>query len=161
VSRRIESAVPELDLLRFELRINGSPVPLEKIPLELLILLVENRGQLVSREAIIERLWGKDVYLDTEQGINTAIRKIRRAFCDEPENPRFVQTVVGKGYRFVGPITVIGRENENSTPVPSTSTGLALSFRSIPGWLFPSIGVGRSEERRVGKECRSRWSPYH
>ncbi|HEX3320076.1 MAG TPA: winged helix-turn-helix domain-containing protein [Terriglobales bacterium] len=142
MSRRIESAVPELDLLRFELRINGSPVPLEKIPLELLILLVENRGQLVSREAIIERLWGKDVYLDTEQGINTAIRKIRRAFCDEPENPRFVQTVVGKGYRFVGPITVIGRENENSTPVPSTSTGLALSFRSIPGWLFPSIGVG-------------------
>jgi TolB-like protein/DNA-binding winged helix-turn-helix (wHTH) protein/Tfp pilus assembly protein PilF len=81
---------------------------LEKIPMELLILLVERRDQLVGREEIIDRLWGKDVFLDTEQGINTAIRKIRGTLGDDPNEPRFLQTIVGKGYRFVGPITVVG-----------------------------------------------------
>ena len=76
--------------------------------MELLILLVERRDQLVGREEIIARLWRKDVFLDTEQGINTAIRKIRIGLGDDPNQPRFLQTVVGKGYRFVGPITVVG-----------------------------------------------------
>ena len=62
----------------------------------------------MSREEIIEKLWGRDVFLDTEQGINTAIRKIRQALRDDPEQPRYLQTVVGKGYRFVGHITVTG-----------------------------------------------------
>src|SRR6266581_7015675 len=73
-----------------------------------LILLVERRDQLVGREEIVARLWGKDVFLDTEQGINTAIRKIRLTLGDDPNDPRFLQTIVGKGYRFVGPITVVG-----------------------------------------------------
>ena len=98
----------ELDLSRYELRRGKSMLRLEKIPMELLILLVERREQLVSREEIIEKLWGRDVFLDTEQGINTAIRKIRQALRDDPEQPRYLQTVVGKGYRFVGQITVTG-----------------------------------------------------
>ena len=94
----------ELDLKRYELRRRGRVLRLEKIPMELLIFLIENKDQLVSREAIVERLWGKDVFLDTEQGINTAVRKIRQALHDDPEQPRFLQTVVGKGYRFVGDV---------------------------------------------------------
>ena len=101
----------ELDLRRYELRRGSSVLKLEKIPMELLILLVERRDQLVGREEIIARLWGKDVFLDTEQGINTAIRKIRLTLGDDPNDPRFLQTIVGKGYRFVGPITVV-----NATP---------------------------------------------
>jgi len=96
-----------LDLKRYQIRRDGSVLRIEKIPMELLILLVEKKGDLVSREEIIERLWGKDVFLDTEQGINTAIRKIRLALSDVSEQSRFVQTVVGKGYRFIGPITVV------------------------------------------------------
>lgn len=91
----------ELDSARFELRRNGSVQKLERIPLELLILLAERDGNVVSRQEIIERLWGKDVFVDTDHGINTAIRKIRQALHDNPERPRFVQTVTGKGYRFV------------------------------------------------------------
>jgi TolB-like protein/DNA-binding winged helix-turn-helix (wHTH) protein/Tfp pilus assembly protein PilF len=98
----------ELDLQRYELRRGGRVLRLEKIPMELLIFLVQNKDRLVNREAIIERLWGKDVFLDTEQGINTAVRKIRQVLRDDPELPKFLQTVVGKGYRFVGPITVVG-----------------------------------------------------
>lgn len=92
----------ELDSSRFELCRHDRPQKLERIPLELLILLVERDGQVVSRQEIIARLWGKDVFVDTEHGINTAIRKIRSALREDVEKPRFIQTVSGKGYRFVG-----------------------------------------------------------
>ncbi len=92
----------ELDPSRFELRRNQRVLKLERIPMELLILLVEKGGEVASRQEIVDRLWGKDVFVDTESGINTAIRKIRQALRDDPEQPRYVQTVTGKGYRFVG-----------------------------------------------------------
>ena len=63
--------------------------------MELLILLVQRGGELVSREEIAERLWGKDVFVDVDHSINTAIRKIRQVLKDDPEKPRFVETVVG------------------------------------------------------------------
>ena len=91
----------ELDSSRLELRYHDRLLKLERIPTQLLILLLEKKGQVVSRQEIIERLWGKDVFLDTEHGINTSVRKIRRALKEDVEWPRFVQTVSGKGYRFV------------------------------------------------------------
>jgi TolB-like protein/DNA-binding winged helix-turn-helix (wHTH) protein len=106
----------ELDLSRYELRRGRSVIKLEKIPMELLILLVERRDQLVGREEIIARLWGKEVFLDTEQGINTAIRKIRISLGDDPNQSRFLQTVVGKGYRFVGPINVVAETGAAEEP---------------------------------------------
>ena len=90
----------QLDVERYELRRNGRVLKLEKIPMELLILLISRQGKLVSREEIVEKLWGRDVFIETEHGINTAIRKIRQALRDDPENPRFVRTLKGKGYRF-------------------------------------------------------------
>ncbi len=76
--------------------------------MELLILLAERRGQLVTRAEILDRLWGKDVFVDADAAINTAVRKVRRALADDPDTPRFLETVVGKGYRFVGPMAVRG-----------------------------------------------------
>ncbi len=98
----------ELDLGSYQLRRNGAVLKLEKIPMELLILLAGRKGQLVSREEIIDKLWGKDVFVDSEHGVNTAIRKIRQALGDDPDQPRFIETVFGKGYRFVGQINVFG-----------------------------------------------------
>jgi tetratricopeptide (TPR) repeat protein len=69
--------------------------------MEVLVLLVQKAGDLVSRTEIQAALWGSDVFVDQDAAINTAIRKIRRALCDDAEHPRFVETVVGKGYRFV------------------------------------------------------------
>ena len=94
----------ELDASRYSLRRSGRELKLERIPMELLLLLVERRGLLVTREEIIEKLWGKNVFLDTDNSINTAIRKIRQALKDDREQPRFVQTIAGKGYRFIAPI---------------------------------------------------------
>ena len=85
----------ELDLKRYQLRRNGHILKIEKIPMELLILLVSREGELVSREEIIESLWGRDVFVETEHGINTAVRKIRQTLGDDSDNSRFVQTVIG------------------------------------------------------------------
>src|SRR5690349_21417282 len=90
----------ELDPAAFELRHGGSLVKLERIPLELLILLAERRGQLVTREEILEKIWGKDVFVDADNSINTAVRKIRNALKEDPENPKYLRTLPGKGYRF-------------------------------------------------------------
>lgn len=75
--------------------------------MELLLLLVGRHGELVSREEIIAKLWGQDVFIETEHGINTAVRKIRQTLGDDPERSRFVQTVVGKGYRFVAAVSIV------------------------------------------------------
>src|SRR6516225_6548747 len=76
-----------LDRGAYELRRGDVAVPLQRIPLELLCLLVERRGRVVTREEILERVWGKGVFVDSETSINTAIRKIRRALGDNPEAP--------------------------------------------------------------------------
>src|ERR1700730_14608303 len=109
----------ELDGGRYELRRGDRVLKLEKIPMELLALLAESNGRLVSRDEIVEKIWGKDVFLDTEHGINTAIRKIRQALGDDSEQPRFVQTVTGKGYRFIAPTIEIGTGPAISTDPPS------------------------------------------
>ena len=99
----------KLDCDRFELYRAGRSLKLKRKPMELLILLATRNGHLVSRTEIAERLWAREVFVDTEHGINTAIRKIRQVLRDDPEQPRFVQTVTGKGYRFV-----IGKNDEEN-----------------------------------------------
>jgi serine/threonine protein kinase/tetratricopeptide (TPR) repeat protein len=98
----------ELDLRAYELRRSGQLLKLERIPMALLLLLIEQRGQPVSRDQIVERVWGKDVFLDTDNSINAAIRKIRQVLKDDPEQPRFVQTLTGRGYRFIAPVEEFG-----------------------------------------------------
>src|SRR5215475_11465999 len=106
-----------LDVRAYELRRAGRSLKLERIPMELLVLLVELHGQLITRDQIVERIWGKDVFLDTDNSINAAIRKLRQVFKDDPERPRFILTVTGKGYRFVAPVEeVAGLIPETSTP---------------------------------------------
>jgi DNA-binding winged helix-turn-helix (wHTH) protein/tetratricopeptide (TPR) repeat protein len=97
----------ELDLGRYELRRQGRRVKLEKKPMELLIFLVSRRDQMVSRQEIVGKLWGSDLFIDTEPNINNVVRKIRTALDDDSAKPRFLETVVGKGYRFVGPVRVM------------------------------------------------------
>jgi len=93
----------EADRQRYQLWRDARPIKLERIPLELLFLLLENRGKLVPRSQIVARLWGGDVFLDTERSINNAVRKLRKALEDDPHHPQFVETVVGRGYRFIAP----------------------------------------------------------
>ena len=96
----------ELDTESFELLRAGQRVRLERIPMQLLMLLLENRGKLVRREAIIERLWGGNVFVEAEHSINTAVSKLRTILRDDSKNPQFIRTVVGQGYCFIAPVNV-------------------------------------------------------
>ncbi|MGH9640978.1 MAG: winged helix-turn-helix domain-containing protein, partial [Terriglobales bacterium] len=130
----------ELDRGAFELRRAGRVVRLERIPLELLFLLAGRRGQLVPREEILERIWGKDVFVDADNSINTAVRKIRLALKDNTDEPRFVQTVPGKGYRFAAEVFAKAQAEEAAKPRTNeeeVTTAKKLSPANI--WL---IGLG-------------------
>jgi TolB-like protein/DNA-binding winged helix-turn-helix (wHTH) protein len=119
----------ELDCARHELRRGGAAVKLENLPFDLLVLVVESQGDLVTREKIEERLWGAGIYQDTEQGINTAIRKIRQALQDDPHQPQYLQTVIGRGYRFIAPVT---REPEDSEPVVADDAVAVAPPKAVP-----------------------------
>jgi len=121
----------ELDATSYQLRQAGQVVRLERIPLDLLFLLVRRRGELVSRQEILDQVWGKDIALDADNAINTAIRKIRRAVKDDSEQPRFLHTVPGKGYRFEAaladpepaPAPVLVQSPDAAQPVPASEAG--------------------------------------
>ena len=106
VSRQVAGEV-EVDLGRYELRRFGRRIKIEKKPMELLIFLLGRREQMVSREEIVKKLWRSDLFIDTEKNLNNIVRKLRTALGDNADRPRFLETVVGKGYRFVGPVRVI------------------------------------------------------
>src|SRR5580704_2863190 len=124
----------ELDLRAYQVRRSGRSLKLERIPMEVLFLLVERRGQLVTREEIIEKLWGKNVFLDTDNAINTAIRKIRQLLKDDPEQPRFVQTVTGRGYRFIAQVAEVG--------APKMVEAMAVQEKPVPSAGVPG-GIGK------------------
>ncbi len=93
----------ELDLRPRRLRRGKYVVKLERIPLEMLVLLVERGNEIVTRDEIVARVWGTGVFLDTDNSIRGAIRKLRQALKDDAESPRFIQTVTGQGYRSKTP----------------------------------------------------------
>ncbi len=111
----------ELDVAAYELRRMGRPVKIERIPMDLLILLVERHGALVSRAEIVERLWGKESFLDADSGVNTAVRKVREALKDNTTRPLFIQTVSGKGYRFCGSIVTGDPAGANGSLAPAST----------------------------------------
>jgi TolB-like protein/DNA-binding winged helix-turn-helix (wHTH) protein/Tfp pilus assembly protein PilF len=106
----------ELDLRPQRLRRGSHVLKLERIPLELLVLLVEHKDEVVTRDEIVARIWGKGVFLDTDNSIRGAIRKLRQALKDDAESPLFIQTVTGQGYRFIAPVTPPEEENRADTP---------------------------------------------
>jgi Tol biopolymer transport system component/DNA-binding winged helix-turn-helix (wHTH) protein len=111
--------------------------------MELLLLLLEQPGQLVTREQIAERVWGKDVFLDIDNGINAVVRRIRNVLGDDPEEPRFIQTVVGRGYRFIATV-------QGATPSPA--------FLPAPEAQPPQsfLESGKTSQGRVKIPSRSR-----
>src|SRR5580765_4676252 len=94
----------ELDTAAYALSRAGERIRLEKMPMELLILLVARAGTLLDRRDIQASLWGSDVFVEHDSATNTAVRKIRQALGDDADKPRFIETVVGKGYRFIAPV---------------------------------------------------------
>ncbi len=143
-----------LDCGKFELCRKGHRLKLERKPLELLVLLVVKHGQVVSRDEIARCLWEREVFVDIEHGINTAIRKIRQALGDSSDLPRFVQTISGSGYRFIALVTAIEPEVTEPTqpsadpvvlpPVPAEISATPIPSATKPHhrlWVVTALGV--------------------
>ena len=142
----------ELDPSAFQLRQRAQSLKLQRIPMELLIFLVEKEGQVASRQEIVDRLWGKDVFVDTEAWINTAIRKIRQTLGDDPENPKFLETVTGKGYRFVGASREAVERGLPSAGNDGNGGGIvaARDPQTFPAGKAPAIASTDRPSRRFG-----------
>jgi DNA-binding winged helix-turn-helix (wHTH) protein len=104
VNAGIRFGVFELDVNAGELRKRGIKIKLQDQPFRILALLLEHPGELVSREQLREMLWPHDTFVEFEHGINAAVAKVRQALGDSAENPRFVETVAKRGYRFLLPV---------------------------------------------------------
>jgi DNA-binding winged helix-turn-helix (wHTH) protein len=132
----ITSKKPDLEIVDSQRAVTeddregGQQVRLERRPMDLLILLVQRRRELVSRNDIVERLWGQSVFVDVDMGVNTAIRKIRQVLGDAPETPAFVETVSGKGYRFIAEVEAV-------QPAPAPSASRAVTLAVLP---FENLG---------------------
>src|SRR5690349_22627147 len=103
-SARVRFGAFELDLRAGELHKNGRKVRLQEQPFQVLRMLVERAGEVVSREEIQTRLWPNDTVVEFDHGINTAIRKLRTALEDSAEKPSYIETVARRGYRLIMPV---------------------------------------------------------
>jgi TolB-like protein/Flp pilus assembly protein TadD len=152
---RVQFGAFVLDVDRYELTRAGKPVRMERIPMDLLILLVRGKGRLVSREEIIERLWGKNLYFDTDNSINTAVRKIRNSLGDDAGNPQYVETVLGKGYRFKGDAVIASKVETVQIEAERSRVMLAvLPFENLsgdPGQDYFSDGLTEETIMRLGR----------
>jgi TolB-like protein/DNA-binding winged helix-turn-helix (wHTH) protein/Tfp pilus assembly protein PilF len=147
INETIRFADYELNPQTYRLSRAGHTLRLERIPTEILIFLIERQGELVSREQIAEKIWGKDVFVDTDNSINGAVRKIRQALKDDAEQPRFIQTITGRGYRFIGDI----EESESAASTPSNGNGFASPTisSSVPAQASSATAADSSPQRRM------------
>jgi cholera toxin transcriptional activator len=106
--RRYRFGVFEADAAAGELRRQGLRVKLGLQAFQVLVMLLERPGELVTREEISRRLWPDGTFVDYEQGVNSAVNRVREALGDTASSPRFVETLARRGYRFVAPVEVVG-----------------------------------------------------
>src|ERR1041384_2478340 len=129
----------EVDLDAGILKRHGIPLKLQDQPFRILSILLQHPGEIISREELRNRLWPDGTFVEFDGSLNTALMKLRAALSDDPENPRFVETVPKKGYRFIAPVQV-----ERGSGEPSESDVVA---KADAGGSLDTTGIEyRSEE---------------
>jgi DNA-binding winged helix-turn-helix (wHTH) protein/Tol biopolymer transport system component len=118
---KLQFGVYELDRDAMELRKHGVIVHLQEQPLRVLVTLVERPGEIVTREELQQRIWGTDIFVDFEQSLNKAVNRVREALNDEAGQPRYVETVPRRGYRFIAPVTGLNSTEQTRPPVLPSS----------------------------------------
>ena len=127
----------EADLASGELRKSGIRIRLQEQPFQLLALLLERSGQIVTREEVREKLWPADTFVDFDHSLNTAIAKLRDAMGDSATSPRYVETIARKGYRFVAPVQSGVPESGSAVPASvHPELDVPMPHRSVTRGLF-------------------------
>src|SRR3990170_5151943 len=135
--RGFRFGVFEIDLRTGELRKDGRKVKLQEQPFQVLAMLLERAGEVVTREEMQKKLWPEDTFVDFEHGLNIAINKIREALGDSADNPRFVETLPKRGYRFIAPTVRVASLPPAAVPSPNgdVSRRSDLPLRAEPSGL--------------------------
>src|SRR5881394_2017770 len=138
----------EADLQTGELRKNGVKVPLQGQPFQVCAILLSRSGELVSREELRQQVWPEDTFVDFDHALNTAITKIRLALGDQADNPRFVETLPRRGYRFIAPVDKPTAPEPAAIPPQGTAEGLRPTGLWIAGAalllaLLSAVGIWR------------------
>ncbi|MCH7985448.1 MAG: winged helix-turn-helix domain-containing protein [Acidobacteria bacterium] len=132
--RGVRFGVFEVDLRSGELRKQGLKIKLQGQAIQILGLLLERPGELVTREELREKLWPADTFVDFEHGLNAAVKKLRAALGDSADNPRFVETLPRRGYRFIPPVEGLGQAPPAQV-APEVPTAPVRRARFQPAWL--------------------------
>ena len=123
----------EIDARSRELRHKGKRTRIQDNPLTVLLLLLERKGEVVSREELKQSLWPADTFVEADDGLNTAIRKLREVLGDSSENPAYIETIPRRGYRFIG--NVLGDNELAETPsIESSATATAENRKTVLRW---------------------------
>jgi len=139
-TRRYRFGIFELDSATGELRRNGLRVKLHAQPSQVLGMLVERPGEILTREEICRELWPDGTFVDYEHGVNSAVNRLREALGDKASNPRFVETLARRGYRFVAPVEKIAREeNVAASPAPPAPQPAAESRPEVKSGVLDRV----------------------
>ena len=117
--KTVRFAVFEVDLAAGELRKNGARIRLQEQPFQILAYLIDRAGEVVTREELRQKLWPADTFVDFDHSLNTAINKLREALGDSASNPRYVETLARRGYRFLAPLQTQRRRRRKHSPTPA------------------------------------------
>ena len=141
-ARVVRFGVFELDRSAGELRKSGMRLRLQGQPFQVLALLLERAGEVVTREELQRQLWPSDTFVDFDHSLNTAINKVREALGDSASSPRYVETLARRGYRFIAPVQSDGpAENPvHCAACPLLQAGSGESFASTRNSKFPFRG---------------------
>ncbi|MCL6564988.1 MAG: winged helix-turn-helix domain-containing protein [Acidobacteriia bacterium] len=138
----VRFGVFQVDLEARELRRHGLRIKLQEKPFQVLALLLEHRGQVVTREELREKLWPADTFVDFDHSVNTAVNKLREALGDSAENPRFIETIPRRGYRFIAPVEVVEATAGLTTTAEPVPTVAGRRARIHPvWWLVPALAI--------------------
>ena len=147
--RVLRFGVFELDRRSGELRKQGVRVRVQEQPLRVLDALIAEPGEPVTREALRQRLWPDDTFVDFANGLNGAIHRLRAALGDEADNPRFIETLGRRGYRFIAPVSLVDLPSEAAPPVPETAPPVPDAAPPVPSTTPPaSEGAARARPER-------------
>jgi Tol biopolymer transport system component/DNA-binding winged helix-turn-helix (wHTH) protein len=141
-TRMIQFGVFEVDLRAGELRRNGARVKLQEQPFQILALLLERPGDVITREELQSRLWPADTFVDFDHSLNAAVRRLRDALGDSAENPRFVETVARRGYRFLAPVNGLPPPVDAGTQSSPLKPGRYWWLLAAASLLLAGVGLG-------------------
>ena len=142
VPNTVRFGIFEVDLAAGELRKRGRKVALQGQPFQVLAVLLRRRGEIIAREELHQALWPADTFVEFEHGLNTAINKLRQALGDSADNPRFIETLPRKGYRFIAPVESTGIPAPAPVPVPAEAAPPA-AWRRWVWWVVAALaGIG-------------------